>query len=377
MIKLLFDFIQFLYTLAPLLTSLAVLTLAALLLSKSIKRHATVYYTVFAIPFVMVALPFAARLAGVEMFSFSRIPFLGSILRDYIHAGTLGFPLLIIIMYMGALSPKNPQVKKLLGIRKELSILSGFPILTHSLVRVTNNFPRALDFFIGNEAGGEAAGTLGAGISNSSLVLGIVMLALFIPLWVTSFDSVHKRMGNARWKKLQKWSYVLYATLFIHAIGIQAGTMLNLRGGRGMPRPTVEAPATPAGPQASHQHGERAAQAEPQASHQHSERAAQAEPQASHQHSEHDAQAESRASHQHGERAAQAEPQSPANSNANRTEAAAPAARGGHQPSMGFSDIKVGQQARQYIHIASLLLIFGSYLYLRLKKAGLKKQKNQ
>ncbi|MDR2622753.1 MAG: hypothetical protein LBC48_09300, partial [Dysgonamonadaceae bacterium] len=130
MIKLFIDFIQFLYTLAPLLMALGVLTLLAVLLSKSIKRHATVYYIVFAIPFALVAIPFIGRLFGVHISVFNGIPFLGNITRDYIHAGTLGFPLLVIIMYMGALNPKYPVVKKLMSIRKELSILSGFPILT-------------------------------------------------------------------------------------------------------------------------------------------------------------------------------------------------------------------------------------------------------
>ncbi|MDR1527001.1 MAG: hypothetical protein LBS46_04925, partial [Dysgonamonadaceae bacterium] len=88
MIKLFIDFIQFLYTAAPLLMALAVLTLLAVLLSKSIKRHATVYYIVAAIPFAMVALPFIGGLLGIELFNFSRIPLLGGILRDYIHMGT-------------------------------------------------------------------------------------------------------------------------------------------------------------------------------------------------------------------------------------------------------------------------------------------------
>ncbi|MDR1611121.1 MAG: ferric reductase-like transmembrane domain-containing protein [Candidatus Symbiothrix sp.] len=305
MIKLLFDFVQFLNTLAPLFVALGVLTLLAVLLSKSIKRHATVYYIIFAIPFALVAIPFIGRWFGIEMFNFNRIPFLGGIMRDYIHAGTLGFPLLIIIMYMGALNPKNPYVKKLLGIRKELSILSGFPILTHSLIRVTHNFPDALRFFTDNEgymAGGRVTNALGAGISSFSFVLGIVMLALFLPLWVTSFDAVRKRMGGVRWKKLQRWAYVLYAMLFIHAIGIQAGAMLNPREGRAR----VEVATTANAPD------------------------------------------------RRGNR---------------ETEAARPAERSGHQQSQGFADITVGSQTKRYVHIASLLLIFGSYLYLRLEKA--------
>ncbi|MDR2815970.1 MAG: hypothetical protein LBB62_04635, partial [Proteiniphilum sp.] len=56
------------------------------------------------------------------------------------------------------------------------------------------------------------------------------------------------------------------------------------------------------------------------------------------------------------------------------TEAAPPAGRSGHQQSPGFADMTVSQQAKRYVHIASLLLIFGSYLYLRQRKARRKKR---
>ncbi|MDR0612150.1 MAG: hypothetical protein LBG45_01470 [Dysgonamonadaceae bacterium] len=335
MIKLLFDFIQFLNTLAPLLMSLAILTLLSVLLSKSIKKHAAIYYTVFAIPFAIVVIPLIGRWFGVEIVNLGRvIPFMGNLTRDYIHAGTLGFPLLVIIMYMGALDMKLPWVKKLMSIRKELSILSGFPILTHALMRI-GRVPNAFGFFTDNEAymaSGRVSSALGAGLSSFSFVLGAVMLALFIPLWVTSFDSVRKRMGSVRWKKLQRWSYALYAMLFIHAMGIQAGGMLNPRGGREQSKPAVEAVATIA-------YAPDVRDAESQVPQQRTGR---------------------------GERGNRNAVQ-PAGSG-NNTEAARPAAGGGHQQSPGFADIKVGSQTKRYIHITSLFLIFGSYLYLRLRK---------
>lgn len=347
MIKLLIDFIQFLSTVAPLLTSLAIFTLLAILLSKSIKKHATIYYIVLAIPLVLVAIPFFGRMFGVEIFNFNSIPFLGSILRDYIHMGTWGFPLLIIIMYMGALNPKNSKVKKLLSIRKELSIISGFPVLTHSLIRVTNNFPNALKFFTDNEgylATTKVTNELGAGITNFSLVLGIIMLVLFIPLWVTSFDSIRKRMGNVKWKKLQKWSYVLYATLFIHAMGLQVGYMLNPRGGRDMPKPAVEAtadirnannnPRVPENPE--QERGEFRGRQTEQGVEKNERRDKNTE----------------RTTEKIG----------------NQTETVKPN-NSGRVQSKGFSDIEISSQVKRYIHIASLFLIFASYLYLRLKKA--------
>jgi DMSO/TMAO reductase YedYZ heme-binding membrane subunit len=329
MVKILIDLLEFLRSCAPLLTSLAVLTVLCILLSKSIKKHATVYYLVLAIPFALVALPFTCRLMGIETVSFTGIPILGELIRDYIHMGTFGHPLLIIIMYMGALDPKIPGVKKLLSIRKELSIISGFPVLAHSLIRVTTSVPASFTFFANHSeymANTKVASELGAGISSFSFLLGILMLLIFIPLWVTSFDWVHKRMSNVKWRKLQKWAYVLYATLFIHAMCIQIGGLLNPRGG-GAPRPaTVETTVAETRP-------------------------------------------ETRPSTTgHSGRGSRPDTVKPDTTNTQPPQMARPAT-GGRMPAKGFSDIKVSAPVRGYIHIISLILIFGSYLYLRLRKA--------
>ena len=172
---------------------------------------------------------------------------------------------------------------------------------------------------------------LGAGFTNFSYVLGIVMLAIYLPLWVTSFDSVHKRMGTIKWKKLQKWSYVLYATLFIHAMGLQIGGMLNPRGGNA-PRPTTEVAA----PEANRNQRSESAVAQ---------------------------------SGEESNRREQRESAQPAPSGQQGGQATASPARSGHGQTFGFSDVKVSPQTRRYIHISSLILIFGSYLYLRLRKA--------
>lgn len=134
MVKLLIELLEFLRTCAPLLVSLSVLTLFCILLSKSIKKKAAVYYIIFSIPFLLVVILSIGEMLGFDVFNFIKIPILGVIIRDYIHMGTFGHPLLIIIMYMGALDRKKPIVKKLFSIRKELSIISGFPILAHALI---------------------------------------------------------------------------------------------------------------------------------------------------------------------------------------------------------------------------------------------------
>ncbi|MDR1403276.1 MAG: ferric reductase-like transmembrane domain-containing protein [Tannerellaceae bacterium] len=377
MVKILFDLMQVLYSALPLATCTAVLALLSVLLSKSIKKHATVYYIVLGLPFAMVAIPFIGRIFGIEIFAFSRIPFLGGIIRDYIHAGTFGFPLLIIIMYMGALNPRITWVKKLMSIRKELSIISGFPIFAHSLIRVSNNFPRSLKYFTSHGEYMETArivneaGTL---ISNFSFALvGIVLLVIFIPLWITSFDSVHRRMGSIKWKKWQKWSYVLYALLFIHATGIQVGGLLNPRGGGRAQVENVQTSdnRTVAG-NIRNQTG-----AENEGTQTNSERRGRGRRL---EENDNETQTES-ANHPtdreqvNGNRESAVSERDnvrnvqPEGGRSNQGEVSASSERGGHGQSASVVDIKVGQLAKQYIHIISLVLIFGSYLFLRLRKA--------
>ena len=332
MVKVLIEFCEFLLSCAPLLTSLAGLTVLFIVLARSIKKHPAVYYIAFSIPFILVAIPTILRWCGIESFSFTRVPVLGQILRDYIHMGTFGHPLLIIIMYIGALDMRTQGVKKLMSIRKEMSIISGFAVFTHSLIRVANNFPNSLRFFTNNAEyleNAKVASVTGAGISSFSFVLGIIMLVIFIPLWITSFDAVHKRMGTIKWRKLQKWSYVLYATLFIHAMGIQVGSMLTPRGG-GQPRHAAD--VTVVAQQSSNTHDR-----QPEAAGQ-----ATANPHGG-----------PTASQAEGER----QTAQPARSSGSRAQA------------KGFSDINVSAKAKQYIHVVSLILIYGSYLYLRLRKA--------
>lgn len=225
------ELLKFLLDYIPLLLNVLLLTLIFILLSKSIKKHAKIYYTIFGIPFVLTIIQFTIALTEVTTFSFFKIPIIGDIMGVNSRMAGFGFPLLIIIMYIGALNPKNPSVKKLMNIRKELSIISGFPVLAHSLYRVTYTFPNALLYFTDHSGymkeNDWVKSDLGVGLSNFGYVLGILMVVLFLVLWITSFDSVHKKMGGKKWKKVQKWSYVLYAMLFVHSITLHLGWFIN------------------------------------------------------------------------------------------------------------------------------------------------------
>jgi DMSO/TMAO reductase YedYZ heme-binding membrane subunit len=227
MVKLLFQLLTWLLETLPLITSLTTLTLVFVLLAKSVKKHPFVYYTIFALPALLF---FARSLFGSEGFlAFSRSGVIGQIMREYVHFSGFSFPLLIIVMFIGALPLSNPYVKRLMMIRKELSIISGFPILVHIWVRWGMGIG-TFEYFFGS---GEAAvrGGAGAVYANTAYLLGAAMSVLFIVLWITSFDFVHRWLGGVRWKKVQWWSYVLYAMMFVHSILLSVSRIVG--GGRG------------------------------------------------------------------------------------------------------------------------------------------------
>lgn len=335
MIKFLLDILQLINNVVPLFFSIAVFAVLAIVLAKSIKKHAGVYYAVLSLPFILTLVPFFLNMAGMDLPRLNGIPVLGYFMRDYIHMATLGFPLLIIIMYMGALDTRNKYVARLMSIRKELSIIVGFPVLTHAILRAFNTFPKGWKFFFAHEdymAETQVKSVLGAGISSFVFVLGIVMLALFLVLWITSFTAVRRRMGQARWKRTQKWAYVLYAMLFVHSMGLQIGGLLNPRQ-RGNAKTEVaarlEQPAKPG--QGSPVHGGAVRPGMPEERPHMSGRPAGKNPEMA------------------------GKPQ----------EGGAEGRKGGQS----LADIEIDRTVKQYIHMASVVLIFGSYLYLRIRKA--------
>lgn len=231
MIQLLLDFITFMVNNFTFLFALAFYTLLAIALSKSIKKYATVYYWVFGLLSAAFVIPTIFRLCGATFpVNFNEIPLLGSCVGELSAAVNFVHPVLAIIMYMGAFSPKIKSVGRLMSIRKELSIIVGFPVISHAMNRVFTTFVGGWNYFFDHDSFVESnrvTSLLGSGILSFVYVLGIVMFVLFLVLWITSFDPVHKALGTKRWKSVQRWSYGLYAMLFIHAMGLNLGGYIN------------------------------------------------------------------------------------------------------------------------------------------------------
>lgn len=47
-----------------------------------------------------------------------------------------------------------------------------------------------------------------------------LLLMIMLPLFVTSFPSVRRRMQPMRWKRLQRWAYLFYGGIYLHVASL-------------------------------------------------------------------------------------------------------------------------------------------------------------
>lgn len=111
--------------------------------------------------------------------------------------GYIGFSLLYIVMFTGALKHKSKLKIKLMTVRREFSIIGFILLVPHSL-----NY---LIEFIED-------------IGRIEVWFGVFAFVIMIPLFYTSFKRVRSKYKFKDWKKLHKWSYLAYILMFVHLI---------------------------------------------------------------------------------------------------------------------------------------------------------------
>ena len=176
------------------LISLAVGLALAFPLARALKRVPIAFY---AVAFAIVGAYSWAVLTGVSL---NNVRWLSFILQK----AYLSCVLLAIVMFTGCFDEGTAIRKRLEPVRGELSILSFIFMLGHLVVFL----PRYLGLLVGGAA---VKGNVVA-----SIVIALVLTALFIALGVTSFRFVKSRMSPRAWKSLQRFAYVIVGLLVVH-----------------------------------------------------------------------------------------------------------------------------------------------------------------
>lgn len=183
------------------LVSVALALIFALGCREPLRRHAGLFY---GLAVLLVLFEVAYYLFGLREMA---PEWLTTYLVNPFKRGAFSTALFIVIMYLGALDNKHPLVKTLMGVRGQLSILACIFTLGHNIIYGKKHFVRLF-----TDPWSMKPQTLAAAI------LSLVMIAIMLPLMVTSFQAVRRSMSARSWKKLQRLAYVFFGLTYVHVM---------------------------------------------------------------------------------------------------------------------------------------------------------------
>ena len=139
--------------------------------------------------------------------------------KKIMQRGILAGSLFILVMIAPVLPKRFSGRKTIYLLRGEMAICASLITLAHNLA-----------------FGGKYFGALFLGQGHISLmelhaaIVSCLMILLLIPLTITSFQTVRRKMQAKTWKKLQNWSYLFYLLLYLHIFFIYQGALIRGKG---------------------------------------------------------------------------------------------------------------------------------------------------
>lgn len=126
------------------------------------------------------------------------------------EAGPLTGALFTLVMFAGAFPPGSFAAKTFMPVRAQLSIGASIVALSHSFYYGSYYLSKVL-----LDAAGLSISTA------ASLIISFLLLLVMLPLFITSFKFIRKKMDAKKWKKLQRMAYVFYALTFLHIMAFE------------------------------------------------------------------------------------------------------------------------------------------------------------
>lgn len=174
-------------------------------LEKPIKKHATFFYIA---TIIISILSVMAPKKG--------LPFVVDYLvKNILTRGTLAGALFILVM-VASVCPQAKLRSLLLRTRGEMAIIAALFTLTHNIAYGQYYFVKLFTNISELDT-----------VRIFAAVLSLIMIMLLIPLTITSFMVIRRKMNPKKWKSLQKLSYVFYGLLFVHIALIFSVSILN------------------------------------------------------------------------------------------------------------------------------------------------------
>lgn len=183
------------------LISILLVSIFIFLFHKQIKKHSNIFYIISIIISIGFILYFQLNLN-------EQVP---KNINEYVvkifSKSIVSTAMFTIIMYTGVLDKKLYLTKKLLSIRGELSIIACILTLGHNILYGITNFV----ILFTNPTSMKLPKLIAA-------IVSVVLITIMIPLMITSFASIRKRIPFKKWKNIQRLSYVFYGLIYVHII---------------------------------------------------------------------------------------------------------------------------------------------------------------
>lgn len=127
-----------------------------------------------------------------------------------IDSGALGGAFFILVMYMGVFDMKYPISKRLRMNRGELSIIACIFTIPH-------NIHYFFAFLLNSKTIIQMSG-IPLWTNLMMFSAGVFAIGIMLPLFVTSFRLIRKKMTGKKWKSLQEFAYIFYAMVFVQVL---------------------------------------------------------------------------------------------------------------------------------------------------------------
>ena len=181
---------------------LAVTGLCFSLLEKQIRRRPVFFYLFFVL----------LSLLSIFLPKQLTVPPLAYLINRLLRRGVLAGAMFLWVMYAIVLPQKSRLQRVMMSLRAQIAIAASILTISHNIAYGQHYF-----VLLFTNAGKLKSYELIAAC------FSLAMILLLLPLTVTSFQVVRRKMQAKRWKQLQRLSYLFYGLLYLHICFIYTG----------------------------------------------------------------------------------------------------------------------------------------------------------
>ena len=182
-----------------LIVGLIAITLFYILFADIIKKYPVLFYMATDVLIIPVVLYYQTKFYKNMPILFTKY------IMDIFQRGIFSTVTFMIVMFLGVVTTHNKYTRKLMSIRGEMSIIGCFAALCHNVAFGIRYF---VEFFTN-------ASKMNV-YTKTATIISLILIAMMIPLMITSFKCVRKKMKAKNWKNLQKLAYPFFYLIYVH-----------------------------------------------------------------------------------------------------------------------------------------------------------------